>query len=62
MERKLFRTSEVISFLEYKLEQDINTYDELLLYQHLKWEGKLIKNETYKNLVIEMKAEYYGEF
>lgn len=55
-----FRPSEVISFLEEKIAYGEETIKELEFYQNLKWNGTAVKDNTYKNLVKQMKCEYNG--
>jgi hypothetical protein len=51
-----FRTSEIISYLEEKLADNMATEDEEQLYSDYKWSGKVNKN-TYgwRNLIMEMR-------
>jgi hypothetical protein len=57
-----WRKSEVISFLEYKLQENLASEDEIEMYENYKWFGKLNKNNyTYRSLLKEMNDEYRGE-
>lgn len=60
MERTAFRVSEVVSYLEYKIDYNIETAEELATYELYKWDGSL-KKSTYNKLLKEMHKEYRGE-
>ncbi|MED3792349.1 hypothetical protein P4571_07830 [Niallia alba] len=58
---KRYSLEEVLEYVEYKLSNDINTYDEEILYQEYKWQGVIDKNVhkvTLKKLIREMRKEY----
>jgi hypothetical protein len=57
-----FRMSEVKSFLELKVIDNVSTEEELELYENYCWNGKLEKNDTYKQLVREMNNLYNEKF
>jgi hypothetical protein len=51
-----FRTSEIISYLEEKLNDNMATEEEEQLYSDYKWSGKVNKNTyAWKNLIMEMR-------
>lgn len=58
---KRYSLEEVLEYVEYKLSNDINTYDEEILYQEYKWQGAIDKKKhkvTLKKLTREMRKEY----
>lgn len=63
MEKVKFRTSEVLSYLEEKINDNVATVDELELYEDYQWNGKLSKNNyTYKSLLSEMRKLHEVKF
>jgi hypothetical protein len=59
MEKLHFLKSEVIAYLEEKIISNMATEDELEMYQEIKWNKKLNKNNyTYKKLIREMREWY----
>ena len=62
MNKTKFRKSEVLSFLELKINDNVATEDELNLYETYVWENKFIKNDTYIKLVREMKRLWEVKF
>lgn len=60
MTRRRFTKSDLIAFLEDKIEMNTATQDEMELYITYKWENILEVNYTYKSLIKQMKSEYAG--
>ncbi|AZV43707.1 hypothetical protein BAOM_3098 [Peribacillus asahii] len=60
MERNKFIPSEVIAYLEWKIGNNLETDEEMRVYEDYKWNGKFSRN-TYKQLLKEMYKEYRGE-
>lgn len=56
-EKLTWRLSEVIAFLECKLQDNTATEDEALMYENYVWNNK-INRVTYKSLVAQMREEY----
>jgi hypothetical protein len=62
MEKITFRKEEVIAFLEDMIISEMATYEEEVLYQNYKWNGKLEKNYTYKMVLHRMRELYNEKF
>lgn len=62
MQKVRFLKSEVASFLEEKVLDNIATQEELELYEGLRWNGKLEMNYIYKKLVRQMRKIYHNGF
>ncbi|MNG39618.1 hypothetical protein D3C84_1277830 [compost metagenome] len=58
-EKLTWRLSEVIAFLESKLQDNTATEDETLMYENYVWNNK-INRVVYKSLVVQMREEYLG--
>jgi hypothetical protein len=60
LEQVGWRRSDVLSYLETKILENIASDKEVELYEEYRWTGKLKINNTYKNLVKELNKEYKG--
>lgn len=56
MQKLNFKKSEVLSYIESKIIDDIATEEEMELYQDFKWDGTFKMNYTYKKVLKEMKG------
>ncbi|MED1863251.1 hypothetical protein P4V41_07265 [Fictibacillus nanhaiensis] len=57
-----WRASEVIAYLEDKIQGGIATQEESVIYEDFHWSGKLDRtNYALKSVIAEMKSEYEGE-
>lgn len=57
-EKVKFSISEVIGYLEGKIENGVETAEEMIWYEWFKWDGVVVKDEVLRGLLDEMKAEW----
>jgi hypothetical protein len=62
MERNSIRKSEVLSFLEWKIINNVATNEEEQLYIDFKWNGEIEKNDTYKQIIKQYKELHNEKF
>lgn len=60
MTKRRFSKSDLIAFLEDKIEMNTATQEEMDFYITYKWDNVLEINYTYKSLIKQMKEEYMG--
>lgn len=60
MTKQRFSKSDLIAFLEDKIEMNTATQEEMDFYITYKWDNVLEINYTYKSLIKQMKEEYMG--
>jgi hypothetical protein len=57
-----WRESEVIAHLETKMMDGTSTPAEDRLYEDYKWDGKIVRNYTYRMIVKEMNEIWEGKY
>ncbi|MGM7720513.1 hypothetical protein [Metabacillus sp. Hm71] len=60
MTKRRWTKSDLIAFLEDKIQMETATQDEMEYYENYIWNNELEVNYTYKKLIREMKKEYMG--